>query len=208
MPLKSRDHSSKDLYERDFSKALQAIIDQVSSQLNIRPDALYDDASAVKALDILEPHRLKLAVVGFIPARFCTRYYKRGVSAVKELNQIFTHWGIHCLRCNNPANQKWHIDPVNLLDATSNDVTDLTSAKVAIIFGIAWRKRQGEVELHLSGEMDADACMFFDQKEDTCGSISKDNIPHVSQKRSKNDQFYGVNGQKTRYATRTAAAAR
>jgi hypothetical protein len=191
-PVKSRDYSGKDLCERDFSKALQAIIDQVSSQLNIRPDALYDDAMAVKALDILEPHRLKLAVVGFIPARFGTRYYKRGVSAVKELNQILTHWGIHCGRCNNPANQKWHIEPANLLDATSTDITDLTSAKVAIISSVAWRKRQGQVELHLSTEMDTDACMFFDQKKDTCGSISKDNIPHVSKKRSKNDHMLGI----------------
>jgi len=193
MPIKSRDHSSKDLYERDFSKALQAIIDQVSSQLNIRPDALYDDAAAVKALDILEPHRLKLAVVGFIPARFGTRYYKRGVSAVKELNQIFTHWGIHCGRCDNPSLQKLRIiAPANLLDATSTDLTDLTSAKVSSISSMSWRDRVAAVELHLSGEMDTDACMFIEQNSDTCGNISLDNVPHVSEKRSKNVQVFGI----------------
>ncbi len=48
------------------------------------------------------------------------------------------------------------------------------------------------MELHLSTEMDTDACMFFDQKKDTCGSISKDNIPHVSKKRLKNDHMLGI----------------
>lgn len=92
------DSGSDCLSKRRLQIARQRLFADLRDHLNITPNALYDDASAARALDYIESKRHALAASGIIPKRFATRYYKRGKYAARELTAIFRHWGLGAKR--------------------------------------------------------------------------------------------------------------
>jgi len=86
------------LSKQRLKTARQRLFADLREHLNITPNAIYDDASAARALDHIESNRHALAAAGIIPKRFATRYYKRGKYAARELSAIFRHWGLGAKR--------------------------------------------------------------------------------------------------------------
>lgn len=86
------------LSKQRLKTARQRLFAVLREHLNITPNALYDDASAARALDHIESNRHALAAAGIIPKRFATRYYKRGKYAARDLSAIFRHWGLGAKR--------------------------------------------------------------------------------------------------------------
>ena len=95
----TKDDKNQDcLSKRKLQKARQRLFADLRKQLNITPNALYDEASAARALDFIETKRHTLAAAGIIPKRFATRYYKRGKYAARELRELLQHWGLDAKR--------------------------------------------------------------------------------------------------------------
>jgi putative DNA primase/helicase len=175
LPLDDLDDSDKDLSERRFSTAMRRIVAELSDTLRIAPNAIYAEAQANTALDVIEPHRVKLGVAGFIPSRFATRYYKRGKSSVKDLNEILDHWGFEKMRTRNPTTGKFYTrGEVSILH--HDDLRNVTDEKVCRLIPACFDAMHSMYEMHLSPERDfslIQRCIENDQFWDTSGVFSK-----------------------------------
>ena len=175
LPLDDLDDSDKDLSERRFSTAMRRIVAELSDTLRIVPNAIYAEAQANAALDAIDPYRVKLGVAGFIPSRFATRYYQRGKSSVKDLNEILDHWGLDRLRTRNPTTGKFYMGgEVSILHR--DDLRSATDEKVCRLKPDCFDAMHSMYEMHLSPERDfslIQRCIENDQIWDTSGVFSK-----------------------------------
>jgi len=186
LPLDDLDDSDKDLSERRFSTAMRRIVVELSDTLRIVPNAIYAEAQANAALDAIDPYRVKLGVAGFIPSRFATRYYKRGKSSVKDLNEILDHWGFEKMRTRNPTTGKFYMGgEVSILH--HDDLRSATDEKVCRLSPDCFDAMHSMYESHLSPDRDfslIQRCIKNDQIWDTSGVFSK----KLSAMCPKNDQ--------------------
>ena len=137
-----------DIALRTYHEAAAKICKFVLNDLNIVGDAVFAAVDAETILARLEPYKVHLAAIGFIPM-FRTKETK---TPAKRFNALLNHWGITTGRVDNPALRKksdtlGHISIDDMREVSEND-----GAKVYKIHGSSIDHMMQLTKEHLTKE--------------------------------------------------------